>query len=163
MLESHKSKLIILVAMTIMLAGSNLMGQDAGPSKSGSAVSKYRIQKLITDLNNSEETNKAAQKELVEIGRQAVPALLEQVKLYVDPSSSNIYKSARALNVIRKIRSPQALPLAKDILLNFSMKKMIIAKSSYGYEYDKAVAFKKWCGLESIDELRTQPSHKSVE
>ena len=103
---------LLSISVTMVLIMSTLSLADK-------PVSKYRIQKLITDLNNREETNKTAQLELVEIGRQAVPALLEQVKLYADPTEANCSKAARALHILAQMKNTDAIPLVKGILINF--------------------------------------------
>jgi hypothetical protein len=82
-------------------------------------VTKYRLEKLITDLNTSADLNRVAREELIALGKEAVPRLLEEVQKYrraLGPSRTaaaarDRATATRALRVLADMKSDAALSL----------------------------------------------------
>jgi hypothetical protein len=72
--------------------------------------------RLISDLNTSAETNAKARADLIRIGKDVLPLLLEEAGKYKYLTADDSLRAARALRVIREMGSEEAIPLCADIL-----------------------------------------------
>ena len=133
----HLSFLIIMIVMCL--------------PQNSEAVSKYRLEKIVTDLDQSPETYKKAQEEFVSIGREAIPRLLQEVQKYIDPSDDNLQRSARALATINKMQSTEAISTAIAILLRFDIGKhlyrwkFLLANEAFRYILNEPMFADKRC------------------
>lgn len=76
----------------------------------------YKVTKLIGDLNDTPESNKKSRQELVKMGREAVPGLVEEIKKYSSLKDGELFSAARCLRVLKEMNSDAGIPVATEML-----------------------------------------------
>jgi len=105
---------------SLVLTGCLLIRALSAAGQDDAAV-RYRIEKLLTDLNNSVESNKKARESFIEMGDAVVPRLLSEVAKHRQvPLSARsneaarlLAEAARALRALSDMKSPAAIPLLR--------------------------------------------------
>jgi len=100
-----------LIWVSCLLIGIRVAAGQDDPA------SKYRIEKLLTDLNHSESSNKSAREGFIELGDEAVPRLLQEVAKHrqlpasvrSEEAARMLAESTRALRVLADMESPAAI------------------------------------------------------
>ncbi|MCX7007092.1 MAG: hypothetical protein NTY53_07555, partial [Kiritimatiellaeota bacterium] len=80
------------------------------------AQTSFIVTKLIGDLNDNAEANAKARKELIQMGRQTVPGLIEEIKKYAEGKEDSLISAARCFRVMREMKNDAAVDIAIDIL-----------------------------------------------
>ncbi len=121
---------------------------DTSSDSSSSSITTEKIKELIEDLHNPyEPTPSDAQRELIQIGKEAVPALVETMK---DNDINVSYRAALSLRTIGREAVPALVANLKNDAPDIIAKTVLIL-GEMGFEAKDAIP--------ALDNLKTQSEY----